>query len=380
MNVMMISRAPVVGGAELSLLECASQLVKLPDIAVHIVAPENSEVHDVANKKHLSSRQYRAVSLEGKRSILAQIKLPFSLIREVYFFLKLYSMQQVDIVHINGLKAALSSIVAAKLSRIPTVLHIRDYPKHPRVLRFITRLANLVVAPSNFIGDSVLKVTSIERKKVLIIPNGIEQSASSIVKQKNIRQSINVETISFLIVMIAQLAPWKRHDLLLEAVAILNRKGLDVHIVIAGNDLWGLNADYEQSLILRAQQDDLIGHVTFLGLRDDITDLLQASDLMVLPSQNEPFGRVVLEAWQAGTPVIASDQGGPAELIEDKITGLHFKNGDFKSLADTIEHLIQTPDLSKKLSEAGLKEVQQYTVEAHASIIAQSYRDILPCA
>jgi D-inositol-3-phosphate glycosyltransferase len=102
--------------------------------------------------------------------------------------------------------------------------------------------------------------------------------------------------------------------------------------------------------------------VTFLGARDQ--DRLQfyysAAEVLVMPSNYESFGMVALEAMACGTPVIASEVGGLAYLVQDGVTGFHVPYRDPDELAGKISLLIREPSLRAEMSEAAVKHAQVF--------------------
>jgi glycosyltransferase involved in cell wall biosynthesis len=105
--------------------------------------------------------------------------------------------------------------------------------------------------------------------------------------------------------------------------------------------------------------------VRFLGWRTDRGALLKAADICVLPSRWEPFGTVMLEAWAAGTPLIAAASQGPAALIEDGVNGLLVPVDDADALAAAVRRLAADAALQARLIERGTRDYQQeFTREA----------------
>jgi glycosyltransferase involved in cell wall biosynthesis len=105
--------------------------------------------------------------------------------------------------------------------------------------------------------------------------------------------------------------------------------------------------------------------VRFLGWRTDRGALLAAADVCVLPSRWEPFGTVMLEAWAAGTPLVAAASQGPASLIADGTNGLLVPVDDALALAAAVGRLIANPALGARLVERGRADYHQdFTLEA----------------
>lgn len=156
---------------------------------------------------------------------------------------------------------------------------------------------------------------------------------------------------------------------LAKAVLQLNRAGLAVDLVCAGPQGEGLAAFLEQQPPeerVPAQQ-----RVHILGIVDEVTKhcLLQACDLLALPSQVDTFGIVFLEAWLHSKPVIGARAGGIPEVVEHERNGLLVPFNDVNALAAAIRRLLTEPGLAARLGAAGHRELQQYTWD-------RTYRDV----
>ncbi len=118
--------------------------------------------------------------------------------------------------------------------------------------------------------------------------------------------------------------------------------------------LW-LSGSGPEEVALRHQAGalGLTARVRFLGWQDDPLPLLRAADLLVVPSLEEPFGNVVLEAWMAGCPLLASDADGPAWLIEDRVSGRLFPRGEPDALAGAIAAMTGDPEGLRRLAAGG---------------------------
>ncbi|MBV8121475.1 MAG: glycosyltransferase [Alphaproteobacteria bacterium] len=151
----------------------------------------------------------------------------------------------------------------------------------------------------------------------------------------------------------------KGFGLLLEALAATREVRLD----IAGDG--PLRGELEK----RARNLGISDRVRFLGWRDDVATLLACADVFVCSSLHEPLGNVVIEAWSAGVPVIATASDGPAGLIDDEVSGLLVPlpgepGGGPRALGEAIERVCRDPALRWRLGEGGRRAYEAEYTEA----------------
>jgi glycosyltransferase involved in cell wall biosynthesis len=169
-----------------------------------------------------------------------------------------------------------------------------------------------------------------------------------------------------LAVALGRLHPNKGFDLLLEALAVTRR----ARLWIAGD---GPLRPHLERLAIRL---GIVDRVRFLGWRDDVPALLALADLLVCPSLHEPLGNVVIEAWSAGLPVVATASDGPAALIEDGESGIlvplpNHPGGGAKALACAVERLCNDRSLRARLGQAGRRV---YEAEFTEEMVVAQYR------
>jgi glycosyltransferase involved in cell wall biosynthesis len=134
----------------------------------------------------------------------------------------------------------------------------------------------------------------------------------------------------------------------------------------------------EAELRALAAKLGVTNRVRLLGWRTDRGALLRAADISVLPSRWEPFGTVMLEAWAAGTPLVAAASQGPSALIEDGRNGLLVPVDDAEALAHGIRRLIGDPALQARLIEQGAADYQKgFTRAAVTQRMIALYRAII---
>jgi glycosyltransferase involved in cell wall biosynthesis len=171
-----------------------------------------------------------------------------------------------------------------------------------------------------------------------------------------------VDRISFttpkdakILLTLSRLHPKKGLDTLLTALKNLP----DCYVWLAGE------GPLRSELEMLAKNLEVIDRVRFLGWRTDRAALLRAADICILPSRYEPFGTVILEAWAAGTPLIACKSVGPAAHVENGVNGLLVAIDDAKGLAEAIRHVLDDEDLRRRLVAQGYATyIKSYTREA----------------
>ncbi len=148
-----------------------------------------------------------------------------------------------------------------------------------------------------------------------------------------------------ILLYVGRIAPEKDLEVLMEAAAHLNRRGLKYRLLMVGD------GPARQKL-----EETKIENVVFLGYQrgQDLYDLYASADIFVFPSVTETFGNVILEAMASGLPVVAAPAGGVEDNLIEGHNGLAFKAGDAADMADQIEILIKQPELLATLAKGAL--------------------------
>ncbi len=176
------------------------------------------------------------------------------------------------------------------------------------------------------------------------------------------RSSLATPEDAPLALALGRLHPNKGFDTLLAALAQVP----DLHLWLAGEG--ALRARLEG----QARALGIASRVRFLGWREDSAALLAAADLLVCPSRHEPLGNVVIEAWAAGRPVLATASEGPRALIRDDETGLLVPIDDAAALGAALRRLAGDAALRARLAEAGRAAYEADYAEAR---VVSLYRD-----
>ncbi len=288
------------------------------------------------------------------------------------------------IVHTHTSKGGFVGRLAAWLAGVPVIVHTaHGFAFHERSTRSarlfystLERIAshwcNRIVSVSEFHRHWALELGICGSSKILAIPNGIAALANPEVPGAELRRQLGVRDRDLLILSMARLAPDKGLEYLIEAAAILLRTERRFQIVIAGEGP------------VRARLEELTRHlgvadwVTFLGFREDVSDLLAASDLIVLPSLREGLSIALLEAMAAGKPIIATNIGSHRELASQAEIAHLVSPADAPALCGAILQIASDADLMARLgTNARTLFEGRYTEERMLSAYKQMYFDLL---
>jgi len=262
-----------------------------------------------------------------------------------------------DLVHLHSSKAALLGRVAAWSCSVPAVVTIHGWPfAHPqskvsKALYFILE-RSMVALTTKFITVSqadyviALQQLGVRPKQLELIHNGIESDQSFVMNKSD---TINTQSV---IVCVARFEIPKDHRTLLLALYHLKDLPWRLKLVGAGPLL-------EQTKAL-ARQLNMSEKIEFLGERSDVALILNQADLFVLFSHWESLPISIIEAMRAGLPVIASDLGGVAELVDDGISGKLVATGDTSEATAALRLLIMDPVLRHSMSKASSVKFSQY--------------------
>jgi glycosyltransferase involved in cell wall biosynthesis len=232
------------------------------------------------------------------------------------------------------------------------------------------------IAISHAVADEMLGRAEVLSDRLSVVHHGIADPRSLVKSQRDaIRQSQGIRPDQLLLVCSARLEPEKDISTLVEAMAAVVRQIPGAVCLIAGEG--SLHASIESQI----QACGLTQSVRLMGFRSDVPDLLCAADLFVLPALAEPFGLSIVEAMAFGLPVIATNAGGPREIVEANASGLFVKPG---SASDTARAIIGLLGDSRRRAEMGQKARRRYqenfSLERMATQTALIYQKALSTA
>ena len=254
---------------------------------------------------------------------------------------------QCEVFHAHLFDPAIVGLTAARLVGVRARVLTRHYsnyhtrmnrPLHVRLDQWCTRLSHHVIAVSNETEEHLIRVEGAPAQKVSTIHNGIDLErvrVSGPDARQRVRRSLDLGDV-FVFLVAGRLHPEKGYEHLFAALRLLkDRIERPFVLLVAGRGPF--LGRYEE--LVRTL--DIEDRVRFLGFRDDLPDLMIASDLFVLPSVAESFGLVLAEALYLGSPVLATKVGGIPEIIDDGVDGRLVPPGDSSALAGLMESFLR---------------------------------------
>lgn len=391
MRVLFVSPGRDLGGAELSLL------LLLQGLRTKGVEATVAVYSEGPFRNRLSSLGFSSFSLNLPRFVaratryrlwLAPFRIVSLMAAALPTSLRLAALARrvkADLIHTDGLKAHLLGGLAGRITGIPVFWHLRDFPPSGfagYVFRLAAqRLTTLVIANSNAVA---LSVRSKDGRVPHIIrvfnPVDLNRFRPGLPRGR-IRRELGLGDNVPLIGLVAHLTPWKGHGLFLAIARAVADSVPDAHFVIAGGAIYETDghAGYLKALHRRAVVLGLKDQVTFLGLREDVPEILADLDVLVhCPTAPEPFGRVLAEAMAVGRPVVAASCGGIPEVMEHGVTGFLVPVGDVKGFASAVIRLLTDPALKEKFGREGCSRAEAlFGVGNHISGLLEAYQTIM---
>lgn len=210
-------------------------------------------------------------------------------------------------------------------------------------MRVAMNFVDYLVTGTKTVGDYYRKEFNLARSKVKIIPNWVDISRFKVKKQKNNSKKI--------VLFAHKLVPRKGADLLPEIINKVTKEVKNAFFLIAGPG--------DSKFLKIGNKGKILGAVS----NKDIPDLMARADLFIMPSRQEGFPRVLIEAMAAGLPFVAMDVGGTRDVVNKLQEKYLVRSGDIDTFSNNIIYLLKNPLKLKTLSLSGLKHAQKYDLK-----------------
>jgi len=282
-------------------------------------------------------------------------------IRYLSRLLRLARKHRSDVIvaHLYG-SSVYASLVGALLS-IPVISVLHGQSDVPDAERFSSTKAAIVRSGSRkvvFVSERLrehlqprLRLTA---GHCVVIANGVDTESFRPCREGSLRAELGLTDDTPLIGAIGNVRAPKAYDVLLRAARILLDRSLRFHMVIAGDCANALGRQLQQL----SRDLGIERNVSFLGLRPDVSRILNNLDVFVLSSGTEGFSIACIEAMACGVPVVATRSGGPEQILEGE-AGLLVPTADPTALALAMAEVLTSRELSAELTTKALRRVQE---------------------
>ena len=323
--------------------------------------------------------------------------------RYVWTLARFIRAHRIALVHTNSLKADILGGLAARLTRVPLLWHVRDRIETdylPRPIVWLFRrlshwLPNYIIANSH----STLETLTLAREersaavysgieiasRVQVVHDGVQRYPAQVPIVYAGPHSAGLGAVSsplmpdlITIGLVGRISPWKGQHVFLKAAALVRPRFPQARFQIIGAALFNEQV-YEQEVRDLARSLDLDDCVEFLGFRQDIPELVDDLTILVHASTTpEPFGQVVVEGMVAAKPIVATNGGGVREIVVSGETGLLVPMGDAPAMAEAILFLLDNPETAREMGRRGRQRAHEmFSIEQTARKIEAVYDEVL---
>ncbi|CAN2225267.1 RfaG Glycosyltransferase [Candidatus Nanopelagicaceae bacterium] len=297
----------------------------------------------------------RIAGLGRSVSPLADLKSFFGLVQKIRTF-------KPDVIHTHTAKAGvlgrLASIIAGRgATRIHTfhghLLHGYFAGWKTQLViaieKFLAKRTHFLIAIGNEVKNDLLNAGIGNASQYSVFFPGLPQPHTS--NKSELRKSLELDSSAIYCTFVGRLTQIKRPDRLLDIAAAMVKREVAIHFLVAGE------GELFESTKARAQAENL--PVTFLGWRKDIDDLFAASDIAILTSDNEGIPLTLIQAAQAGLPIVAPAVGSISDIVDNDKTGF-LTSPQPGAMASALSALATDAELRNRLGSAGKAHADEF--------------------
>jgi len=365
LSVMLLSFTPGVrGGADRSLLLLVEGLVRSGWRPL-LVVPAGGQMQEEAARMGARVEVLDLVHFRGCRTR--------DFAKGLWQLRRVCVENHVDLIHCNAWPALQWVVPVRATLRVPVVCHFRERPSPKRGWVHLLNRSDRIIAVSSASRDDLIHA-GVKGARVAVIHNAVDLSRYDGAGADPCEGHGHGH--GAVVGMASRLSGWKGHGFFLKAAAQVVQAFPHAEFPIAGAPVRGEEA-YAAELVALAGRLGLERRVRFVGHQEDIVPFMKSLDVLVLTSDREPFGRVVIEAMAAAKPVVAFHGGGVGEVVDHGSTGVLVPPGDIEGLARAIRMLLADRALAQAMGTRGRAKVERcFTAEVHVDRIQRLYRSV----
>jgi L-malate glycosyltransferase len=295
---------------------------------------------------------------------------------------KVAETENLDLLHVHyAIPHSISAILARESLKpkrylpVITTLHGTDITlvgadrSYLPITRYGIVQSDGVTAISNYLKEATKETFQFD--DIEVIPNFVCQSDYARHPVEELRAKL-APAGEPLLVHVSNFRPVKRPVDCVEILARVLKKGITARLVMVGDGSERTNVEHRARCL---KVDDKI---TFVGKQPNIVDYLSASDVLLLPSEQESFGLAALEAMACEVPVVASRVGGLPEVVTDGETGFLSEVGDVDKMAEDAGRLLSDPELRREMGKRARESaVSRYRTDIVIPKYIEFYEKVL---
>lgn len=281
--------------------------------------------------------------------------------------ISLIRRKRVALIHSYDFSLRNYANAAALLTGVPLVYscHVLHWAQLFRdmQLKLINAVAAELICVSEAVREGFLRRNILDPTKLQVIHPGVALDRFCQNGNSLLRSELHVSAGTPLVGIVARFDSNKNLQGFLDAGALVGRAVPETRFVVIG-----------ENRVRATVPVGLSDQVTFLGRRDDVSQLLLDLDIIVSTSLEEGFGLTLVEAMASGKPVVSTSSGGPQDIVVDGETGFLVPPGDNQALAESLVHLLTDPELARQMGQCGRRRAERFfDVREHTRKVEELY-------
>jgi glycosyltransferase involved in cell wall biosynthesis len=385
MRVLYVNQTSQASGAERSLLALLKGLAGEVDL---LVACPEGELAEELGRRGIEQVPIRGTQVSFRLHPLHTSRGLLEIAQSSLQVRRLVARHRPDLVHANTTRAALLALLARDRGGPPTIAHIRDRARPGRftafVLGVVARRADVVLANSAYVAEQFDELRPRGQVRVIHNPVDLAQFDPTVADGPAVRRELDLAGDTVVLSVVGQLTSLKGQDEAIRVAAGLAAAGCDVVLLVVGSAKFASagtqldNVGFERRLHELTDELGARERVRFLGERTDIPAVLAATDLMLMPSRREGFGRVAVEAMAMGVPVAAADVGGPTEIVRHGRDGLLLPLGEPQAWVAELEPLVRDGQRRREMGGEAVARARDFSLARHVAAMRALYEELVP--
>lgn len=340
--------------------------------------------------KNLQNKDFEAIGVYRKRGVLEEefIKsgIPFYFVptskNRVKYLLNLRKIilsKKVDIIHAQQPIDAIYAKVACVGLRIKIVLtfHGFDYGSNTRLLSFISKRTDINLFVSNYQKKYYTKKYKLNDKKQNVLYNGIDFKKMQVKQHAvSIRQELKLSENSLLLGMVGNFNEVRNQLFICRFLKLLTDRNITFHFIFVGKRIDNMPHRYDECVNF-CEKNRIMSKVSFLGVRNDVPDILPQLDAFIYATEHDTFGIAVVEAIAAGIPVFVNDWKVIKEITENgKLATLYKTNQEIDLLEKFMVFLQNKNKHLENAQKSAMYIQEKYSIEKHIENLKAVYNSL----